>query len=282
MTKIAFQGELGANSHAACVDAYPGHEPLPCQTFEDAFAAVSDGEAALAMIPIENTSAGRVGDVHHLMPQSGLFIVGEYFAPIRHQLIGLPGATVEGLRSIRSHTMALGQCRKLIAELKATAVKTADTAGAVREIKEAGDPAEGALGSRLAAELHGLPILRENVEDEPHNATRFVVLAAEPDDAEPEDGPCMTSFVFRVRNIPAALYKALGGFATNGVNMTKLESYQIGGSFSATQFYADVEGHPSERGLQLALQELKFFSADLTVLGVYPAHPFRKRSLDPI
>jgi prephenate dehydratase len=282
MPKIAFQGELGANSHAACLDAYPDHEPLPCQTFEDAFAAVSDGSAALAMIAIENTSAGRVGDVHHLLPQSGLFIVGEYFAPIRHQLIGLPGATVEGLRAIRSHTMALGQCRKLIAELKATAVKTADTAGAVREIKEAGDPTEGALGSRLAAELHGLPILRENVEDEPHNATRFVVLAAQPDDAEPEDGPCMTSFVFRVRNIPAALYKALGGFATNGVNMTKLESYQIGGSFSATQFYADVEGHPSERGLQLALQELKFFSADLTVLGVYPAHPFRQRALDPV
>lgn len=282
MNKIAFQGELGANSHAACADAYPDHEPLPCQTFEDAFAAVSSGAAALAMIAIENTSAGRVGDVHHLLPQSGLYIVGEYFAPIRHQLIGLPGATPETLTSIRSHTMALGQCRKLIAELKVAAVKTADTAGAVREIKEAGDPTEGALGSRLAAALHGLPILRENVEDEPHNATRFVVLAAEPDDAEPEDGPCMTSFVFRVRNIPAALYKALGGFATNGVNMTKLESYQIGGSFSATQFYADVEGHPSERGLQLALQELKFFSADLTVLGVYRAHPFRKRSLDPV
>jgi prephenate dehydratase len=273
--RVAFQGEIGANSHAAALAAFPGCEPVPCQTFEDAFAAVADGTADLAMIAFENTLAGRVGDVHHLLPEAGLFIVGEHFAPIHHQLVGAPGATLADIRSIRSHPMALGQCRRIIKELGARAVKTADTAGAVREVAEAGDVAEAALGSALAAAHYGLPILKADVEDAPHNTTRFVVLAAQPDDADLGDGPCVTSFVFRVRNIPASLYKALGGFATNGVNMTKLESYQVGGSFNATQFYADIEGHPDERSVQLALQELKFFSADLKVLGVYRAHPHR-------
>jgi prephenate dehydratase len=273
--KIAFQGELGANSHAAAKAACPALEPLPCQTFEDAFAAVSSGQAVRAMIAIENTLAGRVGDVHHLLPESGLFIVGEYFAPIHHQLIGAKGAVLADVKKIRSHPMALGQCRKLIRELGAQAVKTADTAGAVREISELGDVQVAALGSSLAAAFYDLPILRPNVEDEPHNATRFVILSATPDDADASDGACVTSFVFQVRNIPAALYKALGGFATNGVNMTKLESYQIGGSFNATQFYADIEGHPDDPNVALAIEELKFFSADLKVLGIYKAHPFR-------
>ncbi len=275
MKTIAFQGEIGANSHAACLEARPGLDPLPCQTFEDAFQAVRDGTAALAMIAIENSIAGRVGDVHQLLPESGLYVVGEHFAMIHHQLIGLPGAQLADIRTVRSHPMALGQCRKVIRELGAVAVKTADTAGAVREIKEAGDPSAAALGSRLAAQLHDLPILRADVEDAAHNATRFVILAREPDDAEPDSGRCVTSFIFQVRNIPAALYKAMGGFATNGVNMTKLESYQIGGSFTATQFYADIEGHPEDPNVKLALEELGYFSSELRILGVYRAHPFR-------
>lgn len=273
--KIAFQGEPGANSDMAARAAFPHMEPLPTPTFEDAFAAVQTGEARLAMIPIENTLAGRVSDVHHLLPDSGLYIVGEHFLPIHHQLIGAPGATLADVKRVRSHPMALGQARRIIRSLGARAVVTADTAGAVREVKELNDKSEAALGSRLAAELWGLPILKEDVEDAAHNTTRFVVLAAEPDDAEPEDGPCITTFVFRVRNVPAALYKAMGGFATNGVNMTKLESYQVGGSFSATMFYADIEGHPSDRNVKLAIDELRFFSAELKVLGVYRAAPFR-------
>lgn len=281
--KIAFQGEFGANSHMAAQIAYPDHEPLPCVAFDDAFRAVKSGEASLAMIAIENTLAGRVSDVHHLLPASGLFIVGEYFAPIHHQLIGIKGAKLSDITHIRSHPMALGQCRNIINELGAVAVVTADTAGSVREIAELNNPQFAAIGSSLAAQIHNVEILKENVEDAKHNATRFVVLSNEPDDVafEPKSKQkYITSFIFRVRNIPAALYKAMGGFATNGVNMTKLESYQIGGSFNATQFYADIEGHPDETNVSLALQELRFFSADLTVLGVYHAHDFRYRALD--
>ncbi|MBI1251622.1 MAG: prephenate dehydratase [Alphaproteobacteria bacterium] len=276
--KIAFQGELGANSHIACREVYPDLEPLPCATFEDAFAAVADQTARYAMIPIENSVAGRVADVHHLIPEAGLFIIGEHFAPIRHQLIGLPGAALSRLKRVRSHPQALGQCRKTLRTLGLEAIKTADTAGAAREIKALGDPEEGALASALAADIHGLTILQADIADAGHNTTRFLVFARAANDAAPEDGPCVTSFVFRVRNVPAALYKALGGFATNGVNMTKLESYLEGGSFSAAMFYADIEGHPSERGVQLALEELSFFSSFLKVLGVYAAHPYRRRA----
>lgn len=278
---IAFQGELGANSHMAAINARPDYTPMPCQTFEDAFSAVTDGRADLAMIAIENTLAGRVADVHHLLPQSGLFIVDEYFAPIHHQLVGAKGAKISDVKHIRSHPMALGQCRKIISELKAIPIVTADTAGAVREIAQLDDKTHACLGTALAANDYGLPILRKDVEDAKHNATRFVILAAHADDAPfIDDGrKYITSLVFRVRNIPAALYKAMGGFATNGVNMTKLESYQIGGSFNATQFYADIEGHPDQRNVQLALQELRFFAADLTVLGIYHAHEFRSREV---
>ncbi len=276
--RISFQGELGANSQIACRDAYPDLEPLPCPTFEDAFAAVSDGAAKYAMIPIENSVAGRVADVHHLIPESNLYVIAERFLPVKHQLLGLPGATLQGLKRVRSHPQALGQCRKLLREMKLEAVKTADTAGAAREIAELGDPSVGALASSLAAEIHGLKILKADIADASHNTTRFLVFAKEPDDADAEDGPCMTSFVFRVRNLPAALYKALGGFATNGVNMTKLESYLEGGAFSAAMFYADIEGHPSEHRVKLALEELQFFSSYLKVLGVYLADPFRKKA----
>jgi prephenate dehydratase len=273
---IAFQGEPGAYSHQAARAAYPDLTPLPCPTFEDAFAAVQEGTASLAMIPIENSLAGRVADVHHLLAEAELYIIAERFEPIRHQLMGLKGACLEALKRVRSHPMALGQCRRLTRRLGLLPVKTADTAGAAREIVAMQDPEEGALASKLAADIHGLDILMPDVADAPHNATRFVVLSKTPDDAEPEAGPCITSFVFRVRNVPAALYKAMGGFATNGVNMTKLESYQLDGSFTATQFYADIEGHPSDRSVRLALEELQFFSSHLRILGVYPADPFRK------
>ncbi|MES1198730.1 MAG: prephenate dehydratase [Pseudomonadota bacterium] len=277
--RISFQGEPGANSHIACREAYPELEPLPCPTFEDAFAAVSEGSALYAMIPVENSVAGRVADVHHLIPESNLYVVREHFLPVKHQLLGLPEASLATLKRVRSHPQALGQCRKLLREMKLEAVKTADTAGAAREIKELGDPSVGALASALAAEIHGLKILKADIADAAHNTTRFLVFAKEPDDAKLESGPCMTSFVFRVRNLPAALYKALGGFATNGVNMTKLESYLEGGQFSAAMFYAEIEGHPEERGVKLALEELGFFSSYLKVLGVYPSDPFRKASV---
>lgn len=274
--RIAFQGELGANSHIACKEAHPAYEPLPCASFEDAFAAVSEGQARYAMIPVENSLFGRVADVHHLLPESGLFIVGERFVPIRHQLLGLPGATLEGLKAVRSHPQALGQCRKLLRELGVTPVKTADTAGAAREIVDLGDPSVGALASSLAGEIHGLKVLQADIADAPHNTTRFLTFSRTEENAALGSGPCMTSFLFRVRNVPAALYKAMGGFATNGVNMTKLESYIEGGAFSAAFFFAEVEGHPDEPHLRHALEELDFFSATLKIVGVYPADPFRR------
>jgi prephenate dehydratase len=274
--RISFQGERGANSHIACSEARPDYEPLPCPTFEDAFAAVADGEAELAMIPIENSIAGRVADIHHLLPTSGLHIVGEHFLPIHFQLMALPGATLEGIRTVHSHIHALGQCRKIIRRLGLKPIVAGDTAGSAREVAESGDPTRASLAPRLAAPIYGLDILAEEVEDEAHNTTRFIVLAREPRWAPAGNGPTVTSFVFRVRNLPAALYKALGGFATNGVNMTKLESYMVEGQFSATQFYAEVDGHPEEPGLARALEEIGFFSRELHVLGVFHAHPFRE------
>jgi len=276
--KIVFQGEPGANSHLACSEAYPGYEPLPAHTFEDAFAALTSGDAELGMIPIENSLAGRVADIHHLMPTAGLHIVAEWFLPIRNQLMAPKGATLADIKSVESHVMALGQCRNFIRKLGVKAIVAADTAGSAREVAERGDKTRAAIASRLAAQIYGLDILAQDVEDESHSTTRFVVLSREDKRAPARNGPVVTTFVFQVRNIPAALYKALGGFATNGVNMTKLESYMIQGNFFATQFYADVEGHPDDYNLKLALEELEFFSDTLTVLGVYPAHPFRQNS----
>ena len=273
--KIIYQGEPGANSHLACKEAYPGYEPIPCPTFEDCFSALQGGDVDLGMIPIENSVAGRVADIHHLMPTSRLHIIAEWFLPIRNQLMAPNGATLKTIKTVQSHVMALGQCRNVIRELKLKPVVAADTAGSAREVAEAKDTARAAIASRLAAEIYGLNILKENVEDEANSTTRFVVLSREKAWARPGNGKTITTFVFRVRNLPAALYKALGGFATNGVNMTKLESYMVGGNFFATQFYADVEGHPDDRALVLALEELAFFSKELSVLGVYPAHQFR-------
>ncbi len=273
--KIVFQGEPGANSHLACLEAYPDYEPTACPTFEDAFAAVSSGEAALGMIPIENSIAGRVADIHHLMPKAGLHIVAEWFLPVRHQLMAPKGATLDSIKSVESHVHALGQCRNIIRKLKIKAIVAADTAGSAREVAEIGDKTRAAIASKLAADIYGLDILAENVEDESHNTTRFIVLAREARFAQNGNGPVITTFVFRVRNIPAALYKAMGGFATNGVNMTKLESYMIEGNFFATMFYSDIEGHPDDPNVTLALKELEFFSKEMKILGVYPAHPYR-------
>jgi prephenate dehydratase len=275
---IAFQGELGANSHIACNEAYPGYQPLPCSTFEDAFAAVRSGRADLAMIPIDNSVAGRVADIHHLMPQSKLHIVAEWFLPVQHQLMAPKGATLKTIRTVESHIHALGQCRNIIRALGVRPVVAADTAGAARELAEAGDISRAALATKLAAKIYRLRILKKDVADAKHNTTRFVVLARKPRWASRKDRRVITTFVFQVRNIPAALYKALGGFATNGINMTKLESYMVNGSFAATQFYADVQGHPKDRGLALALEELEFVSQPKTlkILGVYPAHAFRE------
>ena len=273
--KIVFQGEPGANSHLACQQVYPDYEAVPCPTFEDCFVAMEGGKADLAMIPIENSLAGRVADIHHLLPTSGLHIVGEHFLPIHFQLMALPGTRLEDIRSVHSHVHALGQCRKVIRAHGWTAAVEGDTAGAAREVAELGDRTRAALAPRIAAELYGLEILMEDVEDEAHNTTRFIILSKREQHAAAGNGPVLTTFVFRVRNVPAALYKALGGFATNGVNMTKLESYQLGGRFFATQFYADVEGHPEDRPLTLALEELAFFSAEVRILGVYPASAFR-------
>ena len=274
--RIAFQGEPGANSHLAANDAYPEMEAVPCATFEDALAAVKSGSAKLAMIPIENSVAGRVADIHHLLPDSGLYIIGEHFERIRHQLLTLPGVNLSDLKSVHSHIMALGQCRKVIADMKLTPVTEADTAGAARHVSESADPTQAAIASKLAAKIYGLKVAKRDIEDAAHNTTRFVVLSSKPVKTKAKDGPVLTTFVFRVRNVPAALYKALGGFATNGVNMTKLESYQPEGSFNATMFYADIEGHPDARAVQLAMEELDFYTSEITVLGTYPASKFRQ------
>jgi prephenate dehydratase len=260
----------------AAIEAMPDLEPLACATFEDALAAVKSGEARYAMIPIENSVAGRVADIHHLLPEAGLFIVGEHFLRVRFHLMAVKGASLATLTDVYSHVHALGQCRKIIRKHGLRAHVSADTAGAAREVAESKDPRRAALAPPLAAQIYDLEVLAEDVEDEEHNTTRFVILAAEPEDADPGEGDFITTFIFRVRNVPAALYKALGGFATNGVNMTKLESYQLEGTFSATMFHADIEGHPADRPVQLAMEELSFFSAQIKVLGTYRASPHRR------
>jgi prephenate dehydratase len=274
-SKIAYQGEPGANSHIACRDVFPQLEPLACATFEDALAAVSEGTAARAMIPIENSIAGRVADIHHLLPTAGLYVIGEYFLPIHFDLLGVKGAKIDDIKAVYSHVHALGQCRKIIRTLGLTPHISADTAGSAREVAESGDKHKASLAPSLAAEIYGLDTLASNVEDEAHNTTRFIILSQTLEWARPEDGPCVTTFVFRVRNVPAALYKALGGFATNGVNMTKLESYMVEGEFTATQFLADVDGHPNQPALARAFEELAFYCKEFNILGVYPAHQFR-------
>ena len=273
--RIAFQGMPGAYSDLACRSAFPNMQTLPCPTFEAAIEAVREGNAALAMLPCENTLAGRVPDIHHLLPDSGLFVVGEHFQRVEHCLLAPRGATVDGLRRAHSHPVALGQVRTLLRDLGLAPVVEADTAGSAQLVAQWGNREDAAIASSLAAEIYGLDILRANVEDATHNTTRFYVMAPAPRLPDPDTSGLMTTFVFRVRNVPAALYKALGGFATNGVNMTKLESYMVNGHFTATQFLCDVDGHPEHAGLRRALEELRFFSTEVRVLGVYPAAGFR-------
>jgi len=275
---IAFQGEPGAYSDLACRHVFPGMKTLACPGFEDVIAAVRNRRADLAMLPIENSVAGRVADIHHLLPDSGLHIVAEHFERVNHQLLALPGASLKDLKTVRSHVHALSQCRKLIRKLGLKAVVTADTAGAAAELAQSGDKSVAVIASELAGKIYRLKTLKRNIEDADHNTTRFLIMARKPS-IPPHDGKLtVTTFVFNVKNVPAALYKALGGFATNGVNMTKLESYMVGGEFTATQFYADVEAHPNSRALKLALEELAFVTRKLRILGVYRGHGFRAKA----
>ena len=278
---IVYQGEPGAYSHLACQDGFPEMTPVPCASFSSAFSQVSSGMARLAMIPVENTVAGRVSDIYHLLPEGGLHIIGEQYLPVHHQLLAIPGAKLSDIKTARSHPMALGQVRKRLASMDIQPVSDVDTAGAARSIAKLGDKSVAAIASSLAAETYGLDILAADIQDEPHNTTRFLILANQPLNITQDNGPVVTSFVFKVRSVPSALYKALGGFATNGINMTKLESYMVGGSFQAAQFYADVEGHPEDEGMKHALEELTFFTESVTMLGTYPAHTSRYRTIRP-
>jgi prephenate dehydratase len=273
--KIAFQGRIGAYSHLACKTLHPSMEVMPCHTFDEVFEAVETGKAALGAIPVDNSTAGRVADVHHLMPKTSLSIIEEYFQPIHHCLVAPKGASLQSVKEVHSHVQALGQCRETLKTLGLQMVEHADTAGAAEEIAQVQDITKAAISSSFAAKIYGLEVLKENIQDMDHNTTRFLILS--PKEKMPAQGEeCITSFLFKVRNIPASLYKALGGFATNGINMIKLESYMVDGHFEAAQFYADVIGHPEDKNFQLALEELGFFTDDIKLLGTYPIHNFRK------
>ena len=275
---IVYQGEPGAYSHLACQEGFPDMTPKPCASFAAAFKEVSSGAAKLAMIPVENTVAGRVSDIYHLLPEGGLHIIGEQYLAVHHQLLAVPGAKLEDIKTARSHPMALGQVRKRLETMNIRPVTDVDTAGAAQSVAKLGDKSVAAIASTLAGETYGLDVLAADIEDAAHNTTRFLILADKPLALPKDNGPVVTSFVFKVRSVPSALYKALGGFATNGINMTKLESYMIGGSFQAAQFYADVEGHPEDEAMRHALEELAFFTESVTMLGTYPAHVSRSET----
>ncbi len=275
--RIAFQGEKGAFSHQACSEVFPDMQPVPCPTFEEAIATVRRGEARLAMLPVENSLYGRVADIHHLLPESGLHVIGEHFLPIRMQLLGLPEATLNGVKTAESLNVALGQVRKFLNSQNIRAIPGPDTAGSARLVAEAKDPTRTAVASTLAGEVYGLKTLAADIEDAAHNTTRFLVCSRTKIEAKP-GSEAITSFVFRVRNLPASLYKAMGGFATNGVNMVRLESYMLGGSFTATQFIADIDGHPEDPPVARALEELDYFTDYVKILGVYPPNGFRKKA----
>ena len=268
--RIAFQGELGAYSHQACAQARPGFEPVPCTTFEDVVEKTRSGEVDLGMLAVENSTYGRVADVHSLLPRAGLHIVDEAFVRVHVNLLGVKGARLEQVREAHGHVVILPQCAQFLRSHAIKGVVSSDNARAAREVAEAGDPARAALASELAAEIYGLDVLARHIEDQANNTTRFLVMSGAPDHSRRAE-EMITTFTFRVRNIPAALYKAMGGFATNGVNMTKLESYMVGGSFTATEFYSDIEGHPEDAHVARALEELRYFTTELNVLGVYPA-----------
>ncbi|GAA6181456.1 prephenate dehydratase [Shimia sp. NS0008-38b] len=269
--RIAFQGEAGAYSHEACQAARPNMEAMPCRTFEDVIAAVKSGEADLAMLPIENSTYGRVADIHRLLPESGLHIIDEAFVRVRISLLGLPGVPMQDIDTVRAHLVLLPQSAGFLKAHNMKAFSAVDSAGAARELSEKKPSNEGVLASELAADIYGLQVLARDVEDHGHNTTRFLIMSRDPDHTRRTDRKMITTFVFEVRNIPAALYKAMGGFATNGINMTKLESYMVGGNFTATRFYADIEGHPEDRAVRLAMDELRYFTTHVSIIGVYPA-----------
>jgi prephenate dehydratase len=269
--RIAFQGALGAYSHEACLQARPDMIPVPCTTFEGVIRAMRDGRADLAMLPVENTTYGRVADIHRLLPQSGLKIIAEAFVRVRIALMARPGVKLEDVKHVRAHLVLLPQARSFLEAHGITSEPAADSAGAAAELAKSSDSRDGVLASEVAADIHGLEVLARDIEDMDHNTTRFLLMSPEIDMTRRSE-KMLTTFIFEVRNIPAALYKAMGGFATNGVNMTKLESYMAGGSFTATQFYADIEGHPDDAPVKRALEELGYFTNMLDILGVYPAH----------
>jgi prephenate dehydratase len=277
---VAFQGQPGAYSHLACKQVLPEWEAVACDTFEDAFAAVETGAADLGMIPIENSLGGRVADIHHLLPDSNLYIVGEHFQPVHHYLLAPKGATLSSIKRVMSHPQGLAQCREITRELGLQAVQRADTAGAAAEIAESGDITCAAFASELAGEIYGMEVLRARVEDRIGNTTRFLLMSRRREEPDPRSGPAITSFVFQVRSVPAALYKALGGFATTGVNTVKLESYISVTNQNVARFYAEIEGHPADKQVDYALQELQYFSTMVKILGVYPAHPFREKAAE--
>ena len=272
--RIAFQGELGSYSHQACCEARPAFEPLPCPTFEDAMEAVRSGAADLGMIAVENSTYGRVQDVYHLLPESGLHIIDETFVRVHVNLLGLPGTKTSDIKQVRAMSVLLGQARGFVRDHSLTTINWSDNAAAARSVQEEGNPEIGAFASELAGEIFGLDVLARHLEDHKLNTTRFLIMAREADYTRRAD-KMVTAFMFRVRNLPAALYKAMGGFATNGVNMTKLESYMVDGVFTATQFYADIEGHPDDENVRRALDELGYFTEMVEILGVYPADPRR-------
>ena len=271
MKTIAFQGELGAYSHEACLSARPNYKALPCKSFEEVISAVNSSVADLAMLPVENTTYGRVADIHRLLPGSGLHIIDEVFTRVKRNLLSLPGERLEDIKSAEAHLVLLPQASAFLEENNISGIRAVDSAGAAAALKESKTKGVGVLASKLAAEIYDLKVLAENIEDSDHNTTRFLLMSSRPDNTRRGDTKMMTTFIFQVRNIPAALYKAMGGFATNGVNMTKLESYMVGGSFSATQFYADIEGHPDDNNVKLAMDELSYFTQSISILGVYPA-----------
>ena len=277
---IAYQGLPGAYSHMACQKRFPDMEAMSNLSFEDMLASVAEKRARYAMVPVENSVAGRVADIHHLLPSSGLYIVGEYFQRVNHHLMGVPGSSIEGLEEVHSHAQGLAQCRETLRKLGVTPIIHPDTAGAAKDVAALGKPSVGAIASRLAASIYNLELLQENVEDHEHNTTRMLIMAGEPANPPVDDGPVVTTLIFSLRSVPAALYKALGGFATNGVNLTKLESYMLGGHFSATQFYIDAEAHQDSQAFRYALDELEFFTTpgSIRILGTYPADPYRSES----
>ena len=275
MKTIAFQGELGAYSHEACLSARPNCNALPCKSFEQVISAVDNSVADLAMLPVENTTYGRVADIHRLLPGSGLHIIDEVFTRVKINLLSLPGEQLEDIESVEAHLVLLPQASAFLEENNIRGIQAVDSAGAAAALKASKTKGAGVLASKLAAEIYDLKVLAENIEDSDHNTTRFLLMSSRPDNTRRGDTKMMTTFIFQVRNIPAALYKAMGGFATNGVNMTKLESYMVGGSFSATQFYADIEGHPDDNNVKLAMDELSYFTQSISILGVYPASPKR-------